>query len=671
MAQGTYPSWYSSEVWPRWLQAEGGWAANDKGSPSYYGVRFSDNQPALKAYGITDEATFKKKFTQGMARQIIWDRYIEPVSDILEGWDPDMRKVGGLFAGNVGGGPAAIRRRWKDGTIKDLESLQRWGAESYREIYGRSPERYTEDDLVSWGRRLDPTGKTSLLAGDGSMAGFGPMGVGNALQQTLFAPPQPGAPAGPAPARAQYANVNYPAPPRTDSEEAYKTALSEVRSLMMQDVVNAPKRPDPMPNPYMNPFVQLGMALQGNANQAVQAGAQIDAMNQARQDKYDADLLQAENYRLLRKQKLGTTLAGMQAEAARAGIADERWGYQMEVDRLAREQAARQFEAGQQLSEDQLAFQREQATALAEYRNAQLSQTTSFTDFLTKKENEQFANEYYGASDALSMYQRLGTIPGVDLADPNMSPAKKTAAVEAFTAKLYAIADRMRRMGFIEQSRVMYDEIGTLEKVEKETIRDFHGGVDIEGASTSPEQALERRRLAESPDKMAPGFDPMGDFQSFEYLDSVTRQNVLETLETPGGKFTEEQQAQMDVQVASGRMNEGLQANAKYLGSPAGQADLKRLARAVALDVSFTGQKTPQEAAEWARFRLSQEFGVPDGFLNKGIMDIVTSTIKREVFRSQGAAQHRGRGQRALRKAFGLEAEMINPVSQRFITERR
>ena len=114
----------------------------------------------------------------------------------------------------------------------------------------------------------------------------------------------------------------------------FQAQLDQLTKMMEQDQPQAGRAPQAGVNPFVNPAVAMSMALGGQGAQLLQGFSGVQAQEQARQDAFRQQQLQADNYRLLRAQRLGEEqarigMAGLQQNARaeqerRAAVADER-----------------------------------------------------------------------------------------------------------------------------------------------------------------------------------------------------------------------------------------------------------------------------------------------------------------------------------------------------------
>lgn len=116
--------------------------------------------------------------------------------------------------------------------------------------------------------------------------------------------------------------------------DARQDAIDALIAERDKDVIETPQAPAPSQNPFANPMVMLNMALLGKADEALARGAAVNQRDMQRHDKWRDAVLQANNYRALRRSKMNTTIAEMRLDSEKereAAARDER-NFQFQVN---------------------------------------------------------------------------------------------------------------------------------------------------------------------------------------------------------------------------------------------------------------------------------------------------------------------------------------------------
>lgn len=278
----------------------------------------------------------------------------------------------------------------------------------------------------------------------------------------------------------------------------FDEALAQIEGLRQNDVVNLPERPAPIVNPFSNPAVLLGMAVQGRAAEAAAQYANINAQNRQREDRYREQVLQAHNFRQLRMQRYATTLADLQTRAAQAEIQGENQ-FRDRMDMLRQETVAgERFGKELALKERQTKADELRAREFKETEDAKQARMQAETELLglqldkskadAEIENQAFEKWYgvdinqkryarvttSGDQIAMNQYPTGETHPDTGLplmAEIRPDDPKAMAWLQKETALARAVTGNMMSQGIKSQAMALIAPFNTMEKGWEEDVK--------------------------------------------------------------------------------------------------------------------------------------------------------------------------------------------------------
>lgn len=417
----------------------------------------------------------------------------------------------------------------------------------------------------------------------------------------------------------------------TQGRSVFDEAEARMEEMRANDVVNLPQRPEPEQNPFDNPLVMLGMALQGKSAEAISAASTIRARNKARTDRYSEQVLQAHNYRQLRQQRFATTLADLQTRAAQAELTAETQARQEMV-------SAERFERTQQLAEDreQRLEDAQAATLRAQTERDRLSAVVQQADSLRKdpkyvlfkdgllalSKNRLPIPEALGVDEKGNIGYDWGRLPELSM----MTPAERKE-------KLTELRSQMQielRHHWGEFPERLAQEMAYLNA-------NFDSAIDASDAQAAGEVSDEvgegLKQLSFRETEAVPAEDRplkttsdvasfVSDFQNVLEAESLESLVGIAAGDEGGRQLTASEAATArgaSVEVVGTQLREGQAKSKDYLLKPEGKANLLTLAREMAQEVRRSPGleiSGPKRLHELVKERLQKEFGLKPGYVN-------------------------------------------------------
>lgn len=369
------------------------------------------------------------------------------------------------------------------------------------------------------------------------------------------------------------------------SQNPFQSAVDTVLDQMRSDAVNSPQRPDPTPNPFQDPLVSIGMALQGKSAEGIVLGSQIAQEDKRRQDTFNNQVLQAENYRQLRKQRLATTLAGLQAQGERFQIEE-----QFRVSQAAERKLDRESDI--EFRNRQATERKRQDDRMFNLQKAKADQFNSFNSWIDDDDQRRIEHGMFQSFLNSYVFDDVVETPGgpIDLTDPTLTPQQRLQARELAETEVQKYARIIADAGYPEKAAgylaLMNGASDDSRKTEKEV------GFDPTDPSVRPEGVIQiaQQREAQQELERAPlaALASTSDIQSvsdmLDFVDTSTEagRQITETVEAAVAgdrELSASAQRELTRQSLEQSIPEAITENPKHLGTPKGSGEIRRLAK--------------------------------------------------------------------------------------------